>query len=115
LLYTRLFQVLVHFENESVTLFIPSQLFGQKLVNSDQDKIYIRVDMNNEKRSKEPARIDNIISDETGQFDLRFVLWRHFCAQNNIPVETLPSQLDGEQKEQWEQLKASRLRGRGQK
>jgi len=35
--------------------------------------------------------------------------------KNNIPVETLPSQLDGEQKEQWEQLKASRLRGRGPK
>jgi len=71
--------------------------------------------MNNEKRSKEPARIDNIISDETGQFDLRFVLWRHFCAQNNIPVETLPSQLDGEQKELWEELKASRLRRRDPK
>ena len=71
--------------------------------------------MNNENRTKEPAPIDNIISDETGQFDLRFVLWRHFCKQNNIPVETLPSQLDGEQKEQWEELKASRLRGRDPK
>ena len=71
--------------------------------------------MTNEKRSKSPAPIDNIISDETGQFDLRFVLWRHFCAQNNIPVETLPSQLDGEQKELWEELKASRLRGRDPK
>jgi len=71
--------------------------------------------MNNENRPKEPAPIDNIISDETGQFDLRFVLWRHFCSQNNIPVETLPSQLDGEQKEQWEELKDNRLRGRGPK
>jgi hypothetical protein len=61
-------------------------------------------------KKKEP-QVDNIISDETGAFDLRFVLWRHFCAQNNIPVETLPSQLDGEQKELWEALKASRLRG----
>jgi hypothetical protein len=69
----------------------------------------------NKEKSTEPAPVDNIISDETGQFDLRFVLWRHFCAQNKIPVETLPSQLDGEQKEQWEELKASRLRGRGPK
>jgi hypothetical protein len=60
---------------------------------------------------KEQPAIDNIISDETGAFDLRFILWRHFCQQNNIPVETLPSQLDGEQKEKWEELKASRLRG----
>jgi hypothetical protein len=63
------------------------------------------------REKKEPRPVDNIISDETGAFDLRFVLWRHFCAQNNIPVETLPSQLDGEQKELWEALKASRLRG----
>jgi hypothetical protein len=60
---------------------------------------------------KQEPQLDNVISDETGAFDLRFVLWRHFCAQNNIPVETLPSQLDGEQKELWEALKASRLRG----
>jgi hypothetical protein len=61
-------------------------------------------------QKKEP-QVDNIISDQTGQFDLRFVLWRHFCAQNNIPVETLPSQLTDAQKELWEELKASRLRG----
>jgi hypothetical protein len=66
--------------------------------------------MSKEKK-KEPAPLDNIISDETGQFDMRFVLWRHFCSLNNVPVETLPSQLDGEQKEKWEELKAKRLRG----
>jgi hypothetical protein len=62
-------------------------------------------------KKKETPPVDNVISEQTGQFDLRFVLWRHFCTQNNIPVETLPSQLDEEQKEKWEQLKASRLRG----
>jgi len=71
--------------------------------------------MNKEKPSKKPAPVDNIISDETGAFDLRFILWRHFCQQNNIPVESLPSQLKDEQKEQWEELKASRLRGPRQK
>jgi hypothetical protein len=64
---------------------------------------------------KEQPTVDNIISDETGAFDLRFILWRHFCQQNSVPVETLPSQLSGEQKEKWEELKASRLRGPGQK
>jgi hypothetical protein len=39
------------------------------------------------------------------------LLWRHFCEQNNIPVETLPSQLNSDQKEKWDELKASRLRG----
>jgi hypothetical protein len=64
---------------------------------------------------KDEPTLDNIISDETGAFDLRFILWRHFCQQNNIPVSTLPSQLDDEQKEKWEELKASRLRGPTQK
>ena len=67
------------------------------------------------KKREEPPPVDNVISDQTGQFDLRFILWRHFCAQHNIPVETLPSQLDGEQKDQWEELKNSRLRSPGQK
>ncbi len=71
--------------------------------------------MSKGKTTKEPPPVDNIISEETGQFDLRFVLWRHFCAENNIPVETLPSQLDGDQKEKWDELKAARLRGPGQK
>jgi hypothetical protein len=71
--------------------------------------------MSKGKTTNEPPPVDNTISDETGQFDLRFVLWRHFCAQNNIPVETLPSQLDGDQKDKWEELKSSRLRGPGQK
>jgi hypothetical protein len=66
-------------------------------------------------KKNQPAPVDNIISDETGQFDLRFVLWRHFCAQNNIPVESLPSQLKDELKDKWEELKASRLRGPTQK
>lgn len=67
------------------------------------------------KKKEEPPPVDNVISDQTGQFDLRFILWRSFCAQNNISVETLPSQLDGEQKEKWEELKNSRLRTPGQK
>lgn len=60
-------------------------------------------------KGKEPQPVDNIISDETGEFDVRFLLWRHFCSTNNIPVETLPSQLDDEQKEKWEALKIKRL------
>lgn len=66
------------------------------------------------KKEEEPT-VDNTISDETGAFDLRFILWRHFCQQYNISVETLPSQLTGQQKDKWEELKASRLRGPTQK
>ena len=64
--------------------------------------------MNTEK--KQPREVDNQISDSTGQYDLRFVLWRQFCAQNGLSVDTLPSQLDNEQKERWEEMKAQRLR-----
>jgi hypothetical protein len=59
---------------------------------------------------KQPPPVDNSVSDSTGQYDLRFVLWRQFCAQNNVPVDTLPSQLDDAQKERWEEMKQKRLR-----
>ena len=59
---------------------------------------------------KQPPKVDNSVSDSTGQYDLRFVLWRQFCAQFQIPVDTLPSQLDDEQKERWEEMKAKRLK-----
>ncbi|OLE54681.1 MAG: hypothetical protein AUG51_06920 [Acidobacteria bacterium 13_1_20CM_3_53_8] len=49
--------------------------------------------------------VPNSISDETGQYDARFVLWRRFCAENNIPVETLPSDLEMEAREKWEKMK----------
>lgn len=64
----------------------------------------------NTERKKEPREVDNQISDSTGQYDLRFVLWRQFCAQNGLSVDTLPSQLDNEQKDRWEEMKAQRLR-----
>jgi len=62
------------------------------------------------KEKKQPRPVDNSVSDSTGQYDLRFVLWRQFCATNNIPVDTLPSQLNDEQKEKWEAMKQKRLK-----
>ncbi len=55
------------------------------------------------------SKVTNAISEGTGQFDSRFVLWRTFCAENGIPVETIPSDLTGEHKERWEKLKNERL------
>jgi hypothetical protein len=60
---------------------------------------------------KKPA-ISNEISDETGQFDARFLLWRQFCADHGVPVETLPGDLKGEVREKWEALKDMRLKKR---
>lgn len=57
-----------------------------------------------------PPKLTNEVSDETGQYDARFLLWRQFCAANNIPVETLPGDLTGETKKRWEELKESRLK-----
>ena len=65
--------------------------------------------MNTEQKKQEPE-LDNSVSDSTGQYDLRFVLWRQFCSQNGLSVDTLPSQLDNEQKDRWEEMKAKRLR-----
>ena len=62
------------------------------------------------KKQPPPPPVDNSVSDSTGQFDLRFLLWRQFCAEYDIPVDTLPSQLQNEQKDRWEELKAKRLK-----
>lgn len=64
----------------------------------------------NKGKKKEPPPVDNSVSDSTGQYDLRFLLWRQFCAQYSIPVDTLPSQLDDDQKDKWEEMKARRLK-----
>jgi hypothetical protein len=55
------------------------------------------------------GKLDNKVSDETGQYDARFVLWRAFCAQNGISVDTLPGDLTGEAREKWEKLKQKTL------
>ena len=65
--------------------------------------------MNTGERKKQPE-LDNSVSDSTGQYDLRFVLWRQFFAQQGLSVDTLPSQLNNDQKDLWEQMKAKRLR-----
>jgi two-component system, cell cycle response regulator DivK len=50
------------------------------------------------------------ISPDTGRLDPRFMLWRLFCSENNIPVETLPSELNRELKKVWERLKTNKKR-----
>jgi hypothetical protein len=65
--------------------------------------------MNTSERKKQPP-LDNQVSDSTGQYDLRFLLWRQFCAQHGLSVDTLPSQLNNDQKDLWEEMKAKRLR-----
>lgn len=54
-------------------------------------------------------KVTNEIAEGTGQFDSRFLLWRRFCAETGVPVETLPSDLTGELKDSWEKLKNERL------
>jgi DNA-binding response OmpR family regulator len=47
----------------------------------------------------------SVISPDTGRLDPRFALWRMFCAANDVPVETLPSELSAELKKRWQLLK----------
>jgi hypothetical protein len=64
-----------------------------------------------EKKEGKP-KVSNHISDETGQFDMRFLLWRKFCAENDVPVDSLPSDLTGDIRRKWEQLKSEELDGK---
>lgn len=57
----------------------------------------------------EKTKMANEISEGTGQFDARFVLWRRFCDENDVAVETLPSDLTGESKDKWDKLKNEQL------
>lgn len=61
-------------------------------------------------KQNDKKKVTNRISDQTGQFDARFLLWRKFCSDNDVPVDTLPSQLTGTAKENWEKLKADELK-----
>ena len=54
-------------------------------------------------QEKEP--VPNDVSDDTGDFDPRFALWRSFCAEHGVPVETLPGDLAEPLKERWEGFK----------
>lgn len=54
---------------------------------------------------EELPAIMNEVSDETGQFDPRFVLWRKFCADQGIGVDSLPCDLSGDLKAKWEKMK----------
>ena len=63
-----------------------------------------------EKKSDEKPQVTNEISDETGQFDMRFMLWRMFCAENDVPVDTLPSDLTGDIRDKWNALKDNKLK-----
>lgn len=55
-------------------------------------------------------KVGNRVSDETGQFDARFLLWRKFCSDNDVAVDTLPSQLTGRARDAWEALKHEELK-----
>ena len=63
-----------------------------------------------DKREEKKPAVPNVISEETGQFDARFLLWRDFCARHNVPVETLPGDLPPDARAEWDKLKNSRLK-----
>ena len=62
-----------------------------------------------EDKPEDKASVPNVISEHTGQFDARFMLWRTFCAKHNVPVETLPGDLPADIKAEWEKMKHTKL------
>jgi hypothetical protein len=64
--------------------------------------------MTDENRIEQSSAPDQPLED-TGQLDVRYALWRKFCAGNAVAIDTLPSDLSDEQKEIWERLKEEDL------
>jgi hypothetical protein len=60
-------------------------------------------------QDKEP--VANSIPNDTGDLDQRFALWRSFCAEHGVPVETLPGDLAEPLRERWEDLKDAQIHG----
>ena len=44
-----------------------------------------------------------------GPRDVRYRLWQQFCADNNVSVESLPSELETEVRLLWQRLKEESL------
>ena len=58
---------------------------------------------------KEP--VANTVDDDTGEIDPRFTLWRSFCAEHGVPVETMPGDLPEPLRKHWEGLKDKEIHG----
>ncbi len=63
-----------------------------------------------DEKNSDDAMVANVVSDETGQFDARFMLWRAFCSKHDVPVETLPSDLTGDIRDKWNAMKDTKLK-----
>src|SRR5690349_10134186 len=62
------------------------ELFGENLLHcaGDASGGHLQKFRGRVKVAEEKPKVMNEISDETGQHDARFLLWRRFCADNNI-------------------------------
>ncbi len=65
--------------------------------------------MAEENKPAEKPAVPNVISDETGQYDARFMLWRMFCAEHDVAVETMPGDLPADIRAKWDQVKNKKL------
>jgi hypothetical protein len=61
---------------------------------------------------EERQAIINSISDTTGHLDIRFTLWRRFCFEHDISVDSLPSELSSEKQKSWKEFKDRYLNSR---
>jgi hypothetical protein len=61
--------------------------------------------------NQEKDPVPNTVSENTGSLDPRFALWRAFCAEHGVPVETMPGDLAEPLKKQWEGFKEKEIHG----
>ena len=58
-------------------------------------------------QEKEP--VPNTVSEGSGALDPRFTLWRSFCAEHGVSVDTMPGDLTDPLKAAWEGFKEKEI------
>ncbi len=88
-----------------------------KVARSNAEELYTRQSILHEERhhtmtklkEEDKPPVPNVISADTGPLDERFVLWRAFCAEHQVAVETLPGDLAEPLKAEWESMKVEQI------
>ncbi len=78
-------------------------------MNKEQAELDKARELVSEAVAHDKETVPNTVSDDTGDLDPRFALWRAFCTGHGVPVETLPGDLNEQLRGEWEGFKEEEI------